>query len=396
MSDKLFEECQENAVSWCVDLIRINSENPPGSEKECAEYCCRILESLGMETVLDEFEPGRANVIAYIGNRDKIGIVFNGHLDVVPAEGDWTDPPFGGSIHDGCIWGRGSADMKSGCAAVMAAAKYCICSGMDFSQKGMVLTFVADEENVNKGSIRLSKAIPLSGDACIVAEPTGLEVNYGNRGFTSYYVRTRGKACHACDPGKGENAIYKMAGVIQKLKDFAEELECRKNPQLGTMTMSVGMIRGGTSLNMVPDFCEIEVEARVFPGTDAVTISRELEKLLGDEAEVVIRSNLLASLVPEDSDLVKNAAACVEKAVGQKAVIGKFPACSEASFFSVGYRIPTILLGPGNIQTAHKPDEFVPLSDIRKAVEIYSNMIKIYCGKRQKGEMCHEQSGRKN
>lgn len=379
MSRELLKECQEDGIRWCVDLIKLNSENPPGKEIACARYCCDVLRSFGMEVKLDEFEPGRANVIACFGNRDDIGIVFNGHLDVVPAKGRWDDPPFEGRIHDGCIWGRGSADMKSGCAAVMAAAKYCIRSGWDFSRKGMVLTFVADEENVNKGSIRLSETWRLSADACIVAEPTGMAVHYGNRGFTSYYIRTRGKSCHACDPGQGENAIYKMAEVLQKLEKFAAQMAERRDPQLGVMTMSVGTIRGGTSLNMVPDFCEIEVEARVFPGTDAQSISGELRALLGEEAEVAVRSNLLASLVPEDSDIVKNAAICVKNATGQKAVIGKFPACSEASFFSVGYGIPTILLGPGNIQTAHKPNEFVPQKELCEAVQIYSDMIKLYC-----------------
>ena len=374
---QLLEQCRQDAVSWTKELVRINSENPPGNELGCAQFCAGILRDLGMEVELDEFAPNRANVTAYAGNRDDQGIAFNGHLDTV-VEGDgWIDPPFDAVVHDGCIWGRGSADMKSGCAAMMAAAKYILLSGAPL-KRGMVLTFVADEECVNRGSIRLRETTKLSADACIVCEPTQLQVHYGNRGYTSYYIRTYGKACHACEPHNGVNAIYKMGHVLAKLEKFADELAQRTNPQLGKISLSVGTIHAGTCLNTVPDFCEIEVESRVFPGMSADTMSKELQALLGDEAEVVVRSNLLASLVPVDSPIVKHASASIEAVTGKPAVVTKFPACSEASFFSVGYGMPTILLGPGDIGCAHKANEKVAISEIEQAVEIYVRMIQTY------------------
>ena len=378
LTDKqLLEQCRQDAITWTRDLVRINSENPPGCELGCAQYCAKILRELGMDVTVDEFAPNRANVVAFAGNRDDLGIAFNGHLDTVVAKDQWDDPPFDAVVHDGCIWGRGSADMKSGCAAMMAAAKYILKSGAPL-KRGLALTFVADEECVNLGSIRLSKTTKLSADACIVCEPTQLQVHYGNRGYTSYFIRTYGKACHACEPHNGVNAIYKMAHVLVKLEKFADELAQRTNPQLGKISLSVGTIKAGTCLNTVPDFCEVEVESRVFPGMSADTMSKELQALLGDEAEVVIRSNLLASLVPVDSEIVQNASACVRAATGEEAVVTKFPACSEASFFSVGYGMPTILLGPGDIGCAHKANERVPISDIEKAVEIYARMIQVY------------------
>lgn len=377
MQQELLQECQEDAVRWTQELVKIPSENPPGSELACAQYCAELLTALGMEVHLDPFAPGRANVVAYAGNRDELGIVLNGHIDTVPANEGWHTPPFSAAIHDGCIWGRGSADMKSGCAAMMAAAKYILQSGIPY-RRGLALTFVSDEECRNAGAERMLQTVSLSADACIVCEPTQLQIHYGNRGFTSFYIRTHGKSCHGCEPGNGENAIYKMAGVLTKLEKFAHKLESRTNPQLGKVTLSTGVIRGGLSLNMVPDLCEIEVESRVFPGMDAESMRKELQEELGDAAEVVVRSNLLASLVAEDSEIVQNAACCIAQTLGRKAVVDKFPACSEASYFSVKYGIPTILLGPGDIGCAHKPNEFVPVSEVKQAVEIYTRMMQCY------------------
>lgn len=376
-NSRLLESCRRDAVEWTRELVRRNSENPPGRELDCIRWCGDILRGLGMEVSVDEFAPGRANLTAFAGDRNQLGIVFNGHIDTVPVKDGWDDPPFDAVLRDGCIWGRGSADMKSGCAAMMAAAKYVLQAGLEL-RRGFALTLVADEECVNRGALRLQRTTPLSADACIVCEPTQLQVHYGNRGFTSYYIRTYGKSCHGCEPRRGVNAIYKMARVLVKLEQFAAEFSQRINPQLGEASMSVGTIRGGTSLNTVPDFCEIELEARVFPGMRADGICRELQELLGGEAAVSVRSELPASLVPLDSGIVRIAGECVRAATGRDAVAAKFPACSEASFFSEGYGIPTVLLGPGDIGCAHKANEHVPVEEIRQAVDIYAMLMEAY------------------
>ena len=375
---RLLESCRQDAVAWTQELVRLNSENPPGRELACVLRCGEILREAGMEVAVDEFAPGRANLTAFAGDRERLGIVFNGHIDTVPAKDGWDSPPFGGELRDGCVWGRGAADMKSGCAAMMAAARYILGAGLTL-ERGVALTLVADEECVNRGALRLRQTTPLSADACVVCEPTQLQVHYGNRGFTSFYIRTFGRSCHGCEPRRGVNAIYKMAHVLVKLEQFAADFSRRTNSQLGEATMSVGTVRGGTSLNTVPDLCEIELEARVFPGMRAEGIRRELQELLGGEAEVSVRSELPASLVPPDSPLVRRAQACVRRASGRDPAVTQFPACSEASFFSEGYGIPTILLGPGDIGCAHRANEHVAVEEIRQAVDIYTMLMEAYC-----------------
>lgn len=376
--EELLERYRRKAVEWTQSLVRIPRVNPPGDELEAARFCAEQMRDSGFEVIVDEFAPGRANFIAYAGDKTNLGIVFNGHLDVVPVDGKWTAcEPFSGEERDGMLWGRGSSDMKSGCAAAIAAAMAAVESGVKLN-KGICLCFVADEERVNLGAKRLQAMTELKADACVVCEPTQLQVHYGHRGYASFYIRTHGKTCHASVPANGENAIYKMAAVIPLLEKYAEKLAEKDDPQLGCMSLSVGMIRGGVALNMVPPLCEIEVEVRPYPWVDAYMLQKEIQALLGDLAEVDVRSNLRGSIIPIDSDLIRCASSAVEKILRKPAVVARFPACSEASFFSVGYEIPTILLGPGDIGCAHKTDEKVRISEIRNAVDIYYDLIRQY------------------
>ena len=354
------------------------SVNPPGEEREVARICAMHLNKLGLDVKLDEFAPGRANVVAFAGDPDNLGLVLYGHLDCVPATGDWVHEPYSGVIENGFLWGRGSSDMKSGCAAIIEATDAAIRCGRPW-KKGLCIALVADEERLNLGVKRIRDTTILRADACIVCEPTKLQVHLGNRGYTSFRIRASGLACHAGQPHNGINAIYRMGRVICELEDFSLRLAKRIHPQLGSMSLSVGTIHGGTQLNIVPDSCEIEVEVRVFPGFTAQDMQKELQALLGDAVSVVIRSDLPASYQQEDSDLVLAAANCVQAVTGIAPRVECFPACSEASFFSIGYCIPTILLGPGDISCAHKPDEQVDVQQITQAVEIYAMMIEKYC-----------------
>lgn len=375
----MLEKYRRKAVEWTQSLVRIPNVNPPGGEAEVARFCAEQLRGAGFDVAVDEFAPGRANLVAYLGNREDLGIVFNGHMDVVPADGEWKlCEPFGAEEKDGMIWGRGSADMKSGCAAAMAAARAVAESGEKL-KKGICLCFVADEERVNKGAKRLMETTQIKADACVVCEPTQLQVHYGHRGYASFFIRTYGKPCHASVPSNGVNAIYKMAHAIELLEKYADRLAENCDPLLGRMSLSVGMIHGGVALNVVPPFCEIEVEIRPYPWIDAAMLQSEMQEFLGDLAKVDIRSNLRGSIIPLDSELVRRASACVAQATGKDAVVARFPACSEASFFSVGYGIPTILLGPGDIGCAHKPDERVAIAEIQQAVSVYLDLIRHYC-----------------
>lgn len=375
-NDRTLEKYVQRAIDWTEQLVQIPSVNPPGREYEVACHCMEILQGMGIEADFDEYAPGRVNVTAYVGNREDIALILNGHLDVVPAPGAWRYDPFSGFNDGKRIWGRGASDMKSGCACMMAALN----ARLDYGEaggRGICLALTADEELMGSGIRRMIDRHHPKADAAIIGEPTNLELCFGNRGYCSLYIRTKGVACHACEPENGVNAIYKMGHVITRLEAYAQEMRQNTNPQLGHATFSLGLISGGSSLNAVPAECEIVIESRGFPGMNVDTLARDLRSILPADVEIVPRSNLLASLVPMDSVILQKARQAYRQVHGKEAIVSSFPAWSEAGFYTEICQIPTILFGPGSIARAHRIDEYVEIQQIRDAVKVYDQILRM-------------------
>jgi len=366
----------EMALKNAAELVKRNSVNPPGDEYEAALYCAEELKKLGFDVVLDEFEPRRCNVIATYGDKDDIGILFNGHLDVVPVTGEWKYPPFDAVVADGNLYGRGSADMKGGCAAMMAAAA-CI-ADKHIQERGIMIIFNSDEESVNKGMRRIVETRELKADAAVIGEPTEMNVCLGNKGYASYYITVKGLACHASAPEKGDNAIYKMGHVLKRLESFAGEVRGIIHPQLGPASFSTGTIKGGSLVNTVPDHCMLEVERRILPGETKDEVINGIKRAAGDFAEVSERSWMDAGWLDPGHPFVSDLAGTVELATNRKPLIERFPAGTESSFFSVKFGIPTLIMGPGSLQRAHKIDEYIPVQQIYEAVKAYTAIARLY------------------
>ena len=378
----------EDEMTWVVEaaqtLVQKEPANPPGNELPAAVWAAQQLEACGFDVVLDRFGESRANVIAVYGNPDDIGIVFYGHLDVVPVFGSPKEPL--GALKDGLLHGRGAADMLGGCAAILATGGVVARSGFQ-GLKGVALLFVSDEEQFNGGMRRIfdegkPESVNLSAiakaDAAIVAEPTGLQVQLGNRGFTSFYIRTHGKAAHSSSPANGVNAIYKMAPILSRLERFCKELEKDSHKWLGPSTLNVGTIRGGLLLNTIPDFCEIEVERRILPGTTPDMAFADFQKIVGADGEVHRRSTLYPSWIDEDHPLTLAALDAVSEFSSEKSEVAGFIGCTEAGFFSERLGIPTILLGPGSISQAHVENEYCKVSQIKECTRIFAALTHYY------------------
>ncbi|NLC63976.1 MAG: M20 family metallopeptidase [Thermoanaerobacterales bacterium] len=372
--DKLKQwfKCNDRVVSILRELIRFNTSNPPGNEHAIAVYIADWLEERGFKTEVQDIEKGRSNVIACIGSGDRIGMILCGHMDVVPAVGTWNYPPFDGTVVGGRLYGRGSCDMKGGIAAMMAAAEFIAKNGL-LSNKGLALVFVCDEESKNKGMRGFIKK-RLSADAAIIGEPTGLDINTGHRGFVLVSIKAQGVSCHSSQPENGVNAIYIMADVIKEIRGYAKSLSNKVDKYLGKASLSVGTIRGGNKVNIVPDKCEILMERRLLPGETAEDVIRELREWIGEDHRVTIKSypELKAAVSEPESRLVKDMADVVKGVLGKKPVIKSFPAGCEASFFINYLKIPTIIFGPGSLNQAHKADEWVAINDLIEAAKIYS------------------------
>ncbi len=370
LKESVRKEIETKAIQNTIEFIKCKSYNPPGDEKKAAKFAATILEQAGFTVEVEEFETNRCNVLAYYGNPEDIALIFNGHLDVVPAFGEWTCLPDSAERKDGKIWGRGSCDMLGGCAAILAAAEQ-IKGLVPNPRRGIMVLLVSDEEDKNKGIRHILRARKLHADGAIVAEPTECEIQLGNRGFSSFYIRTTGEACHASEPWNGENAIYKMGSIIQRFQKYADSLSEVRDPFLGQATACIGTIHGGIRLNTVPDACIMEVERRLLPGEEEEQIKEEIQQIAGEDAKVENRSFFPASLIDKEHPLVKKCAWALEAVQNKKPAISVFKACTEASMFSVYCKIPTLLLGPGSLKQAHRVDEYCKEEDITDCAKAF-------------------------
>ncbi|MGD0267359.1 MAG: M20 family metallopeptidase [Candidatus Methylomirabilota bacterium] len=353
-----------------------------GDEAAVASFMAHVLQDMGLDVECKDAAPGRPNVVGTLaGPAGGRTLVMNGHMDVVPPGDGWTQDPFGGKLIDGRIYGRGAVDMKAGLAAMIGAVAAVQRAGVALGGTAVLIGAVGEELD-QLGTRRLVEE-GLRADFGIVCEPTLLAPAIAHKGDLHYEIRVRGRQAHSSNPKLGLNAIDKMADIIVALRGLAVELARKHHPHLGSPTLSVGMIQGGTDTCVVPGDCVVSVDRRLLPN-EAV-----------EEADDEMR-RLLARLSSADSDLDAHVRRTVtapameispETAVAQAArrasteVLGYDPGftykagTTDANWLVNAAGIPTVLLGPGNPAQAHQADEFVETEQIWKASRVLALMM---------------------
>jgi acetylornithine deacetylase/succinyl-diaminopimelate desuccinylase family protein len=358
-------------------LVRINSENPPGNEKEIAFFIKDFLEDLKIKTELIEFDENRFNLIASIGKGN--GLMLNGHMDTVPVGKveEWRFNPFG-EIVNGRVYGRGTVDMKGGLASILTAVKNLVKSGFTFKRK-LLLVFVGDEEVALRGSkFLMDKRKDLFSNIKygVIAEPTKMTITRAQKGIVDMKIKFKGKAAHGSRPEQGDNAIYKACNVIQEIRKLIERLKKKKNPTLGSGTINVGTICGGTKVNIVPDYCEIEIDRRIIPGETPKLARKQIQNILKKlkiRAKVEIVVSRLPLEIPEDSELIT-----LLKKITGKGTRGE-SGYTESELYYRECGIECVTCGPGNMNLSHKANECIKIKELKKAVYVYENLIKKLC-----------------
>ncbi|OAI57527.1 acetylornithine deacetylase [Planctomyces sp. SCGC AG-212-M04] len=372
-------------------LIAIPSVNPMGRDVEpdiafehrMTDWLERFFQSLGVEYERWDVAPGRPNIIArYKAPNSTTTILLDAHQDTVPIDG-MTVPPFEPIVADGKITGRGSVDIKGGMAAMLFAFRRLV-RERPTTSANVVMSCTCDEEATVLGITNLVerwnsgqlKLLPKRPDLAIVAEPTLLDVVVAHKGVLRLRIRTAGIACHSSDPSQGRNAIYRMARVVQVLEDYAAELSGigEKHPLVGGPTLSVGRITGGTSVNIVPDACSIEVDRRLIPGETWEAALAELKEFVTRRVdfEVEFEPPWLTSHPLSDADngeLAQSLLRHIEEVAGPRHAIG-VPFGTHASR-TCAAGVPSVVFGPGSIARAHTKDEYIEIDQLRMAAEVY-------------------------
>ena len=375
------------------DLIAIPSVNPMGRdisgpeyfETRVTDYLVRYLIDLGILFERVEIVPGRSNVLARLDSPGATRtVLLDAHQDTVPVDG-MTIAPFDPIEQSGRLYGRGSCDVKGGLASMLAAFTR-LTQERPVGIPNVVLSMTCDEESTSLGINHLTDSwsgksapyllCPVRPDVAIVAEPTELDIVVAHRGATRWKMRTTGRACHSSRPNEGINAIYRMAKVAALLEEYATWLPGSRpaHPLCGPATLSVGRIDGGSSVNIVPDACSIEIDRRVIPGEDRFGVIDEIAEYLRSrlDFEVLHDAPYCASPALGDdnnSTLSHELMQAIEAVVGPRKTVG-VPYGTHASRFARA-GVPSVVFGPGNIAQAHTKDEWIEISQLDRAAEIY-------------------------
>ena len=375
---------KKELVDLTTRLVQIPTENPPGNEKVAALFLKPLLSKLGfkIKTVLSP--KGRWNIVAEKRwGRGGRTLIFNGHLDVVPS-GDpsqWKYPPFQGKLSKGRIYGRGSSDMKSGIASFIHALSMIERSKIPLHQGAVILHLVSDEESHgHQGMGFLTSKGRIQGDAALIGEPTDLRLVIAQKGALWFRISTLGKSAHGSRPHLGANAIEKMTKLITQLNSIHQETE---HPLLGKPTLNIGMIRGGTKINVVPDRCEIEVDRRMLPSEKKEEVLGEmkgiLDSLQSQDSLFQYRMEQIdfaePSEIDPDEEITRIGVEAIQEVIGEKPKIQGFSGFTDARFYINHFHIPTLIFGPGGMDQSHTTDESVEVDALVQGAHIYGLIL---------------------
>jgi acetylornithine deacetylase len=348
-----------------------------------AAYLADRADALGMRVErLESPQPGKCNVVCSVGPRGTDGLVLSGHMDVVPVEGQpWSSDPFTLTRRGERLHGRGACDMKAFLAATLEGL-----ATLDLRrlERELVLVWTHDEEVGCLGSRALVEQLagrPLPGLA-LIGEPTGFEILRMHPGHAAARITCGGRAAHSSKPDLGSNAIRLAARVLDALERLAEDW--RRDVRFAEMlerpfvVMNVARIQGGSAINIVPDRCVIEVGFRPLPGMSP----EALFETLAERARAVAPDAVTAELLRVTPSMLTPEGTRLEALLRPHA---RSEALGAASFATDGGNLErlgmrTLVFGPGSIDVAHQADEYVPVDELHRAVDVVAEVVARACG----------------
>jgi acetylornithine deacetylase len=339
------------------------------------------LKSFGVESRLTYDESGtKANLFATVRQGARPGIVLSGHTDVVPVDGQaWDTDPFVATLKDDRIYGRGSADMKSYLACALAMTPRFLAADLKYP----VHFALSYDEELGCMGVRGLLADLAQADirpaGCIIGEPTGMQAVVAHKGKRAYRCCFRGREAHSALTPQGVNAIEYAAKLVVYIRHMAERMrdcETRDNGfDVPFTTLQTGVIRGGTAGNIVPRDCEVHFEFRYLPGVDPEALESEIkayaERVLLPQMRAVDPETFISfetkaeipGLDPSVERAEQDRVTALAQALARNPSIAKVAYATEAGLFQRA-GIPSIICGPGSIEQAHKPNEFIALEQI--------------------------------
>ncbi len=368
-----------------VSLPSVSSANPniDTSNKPVIDHLAEQFESLGFECELIPIpgsETTKFNLIATLGSGPG-GLVLAGHTDTVPLDEQlWSVDPFKVTERDGKLFGLGVTDMKGFFPIIMEAVKPLLDKNF---KEPLIILATADEETSMQGARSIAQMGRPKARAAIIGEPTGLQPVKAHKGIMMDSVRLLGQSGHSSNPSLGNNALDAMHVVISDLMIYREELKQRYSSELFSIphpTLNLGVIHGGDNPNRICGHCELEFDIRLMPGMHIETVRAEIRNRIArlmDPLGIQFELEALFTGVPaffadENSALLRTA----ERLTGHESISVAFG--TEGPFLQE-LGMDTIIMGPGNIDQAHQPDEYMSIDMIEPCIDVLQKMISHHC-----------------
>ncbi|MCU0287314.1 MAG: YgeY family selenium metabolism-linked hydrolase [Acidobacteria bacterium] len=385
---------RKDLVGFLREIIAIPSMN--GHEEAVIQRIKAEMHKIGYDKVwIDPL----GNLMGMIGSGERI-IALDGHCDTVGIgnTANWQCDPFKGDYRDQIIYGRGACDQKGGLASAIYAGKVLKETGIPAGISVLVVASVLEEDYEGLCWHYILKNSKIKPEAVLLTEPSNLQIKIGQRGRIEVKVQTKGISCHSSAPDRGENAIYKIAPIIQEIEQLNKKLQSPSLLGRGTITISE-VCSTTPSLCAVADSATIHIDRRLTEGDtldDCLSEIKNLPSVKAANAQVTMPEYNVKSytgivypfkayfpmwLMETDHPLIQKATQAYEKQFAQKAPVGVWDFSTNGIAIKGMFDIPTIGFGPGREEFAHKPDEQIHENDLIKAVEFYAAFIHAYNGK---------------
>ncbi len=369
---------KKRLIKLTQELIRINSENPGGSESEIAVFVKHYLNKLGIAAKIYEFEKGRSNVVACLEGKDNShSLLITPHLDTVPAGKNWEFPPFSAKIYKGKIYGLGATDCKANLAVSLEVINSLVeeKTVLDYN---LIFAATADEESgSNLGLIPLLGKGILKPDAAVVLDSDDFSVIVAQKGLIHLKVKIYGLRAHGAYPWRGVNAIGEAVDILSELKSL--RFKYKRNKYLKPPTMNIGTIKGGDKVNIVADWCEFELDFRFLAGMKEEIILKRLKDVIKKYAKrfkIEVNGIQKYYSIGKNHPLVNAIVAALKKSRISPLISGSEGA-TTISFFQ-DKNIPAIATGFGVEGRAHSVDEYVKINNLYKGAFVLEQFLKSY------------------
>ena len=350
------------------------------SNRAVIDLLAEWSENLGFSAEVQAVDEGKYNLIARAGSGSD-GLVLSGHTDTVPCDPAlWFGDPFEAREADDRIYGLGSCDMKSFLALTLDASNKV---NFDKLKRPLTLVATADEETTMSGAKLIADNGKKLGRYCVIGEPTGLKPIRQHKGVLTMSVEFVGQSGHASDPSLGNNALDGMHQFMTALYQYRDRIQQQFNDpafKIPTPTMNLGHIHGGDNSNRICGACTLLIDIRYLPAMSFEQLHADIDQLGADIAGtrgLKVKTRVFGEgLPPMDTAEASEIAQYLTQVTGKKSSSVAFG--TEAPYYNM-MQTETIVIGPGSIDQAHQPNEFLPLAQIDPTINMLENLIERFC-----------------